>query len=254
MRTRLARPDRVLRLLDIAELPPAGPADPVEIVTASVTDPDAMALACQDVDAIIHLGGVSREDAWDRILEVNVDGTHTLLEAARAAGVPRIVLASSNHSVGFRRNTEGGAEGVGADTTPHPDTYYGFSKAAIEALGALYHHRFGMDVICIRIGTCFEKPWDERGLGLWMSPDDCALLLEACLSAPEPGYRIINGTSANTRKVFSLREAEELGYRPEDDAEKFAPDILGDQREPTIVGDYLGGAFTTTALGAPNPI
>lgn len=254
MRTRLAKPGRILRLLDIAEPAPAGPDEAVEIVTGSVTDPDAMAAACRDVDAIIHLGGLSREDTWDRILEINVDGTHTLLEAARAAGVGRIVLASSNHAVGFRRNDEGGADGVPADTTPRPDTYYGFSKAAIEALGSLYHSRFGMDVICVRIGTCFEEPWEERGLGLWMSPDDCGRLLEACLSAPAPGFRIINGVSANTRQVLSLREAEELGYRPQDDAEKFAQKILGDQRESTIVGDFLGGTFTVAELGSPNPL
>ena len=54
--------------------------------------------------------------------------------------------------------------------------YYGVSKAAIEALGSLYHSRFGMDVIVIRVGTLFESPLTlgKRGLVTWLSPDDGA--------------------------------------------------------------------------------
>ncbi len=142
-----------------------------------------------------------------------------------------------------------------ADTSPRPDTYYGVTKAAIEALGALYHHRFGMDVICVRIGSCFEAPWDVRGLSTWLSPDDCGRLFDACLTAPDPGYRIIWGVSDNTRRVVSLREAEELGYRSLDNAEKFAPE-LGAARpdQPSKDPVYVGGPFTTAPLGVPNPL
>lgn len=249
MRTRLARPGRVLRLLDIAPLDPAVPGEAVEILTGSITDPAAMARACADVDAIIHLGGISREDTWDRILEVNIDGTHTVLEAARTAGVPRVVLASSNHAVGFRTIGEAGPDGLPGDSSPRPDTYYGVSKAVIESLGSLYHSRFGMDVSCLRIGSCFLRPADVRQLSLWMSPDDCARLLEACLATEEPGYRVLWGVSANTRAVVSLREAEEIGYRSLDDAERYADRVpAGDL--PKLVG----GAFCDIELGHHNPL
>lgn len=255
LRTRLARADRVLRLMDITEPEPAGPGERVEIVTGSITDADALASACRDVDAILHLGGQSREDRWANILSTNIDGTHDVLEAARVAGVGRIVLASSNHAAGFRRPGEDGPGGLLADTSPRPDTYYGVSKAAIEALGALYHHRFDMDVVAIRIGTCFEKPWDVRGLSTWLSPDDAGRLFEACLSAPNPGYRIVWGVSDNTRRVVSLREAEELGYRSEDDAEKFADEVSPDQPDPdSPEAVFMGGGFTTAPLGVHNPL
>src|SRR4051812_40500320 len=104
MRTRLARPGRVLRLLDIADLGAAGPAE--QIVNGSVTDPAVMAAASAGVDAVIHLGGLSREAGWEQTVEVNIGGTRTVLEAARSAGVPRVILASSNHAVGFRRLDE----------------------------------------------------------------------------------------------------------------------------------------------------
>jgi uronate dehydrogenase len=255
MRTRLARPDRTLRLMDIAAPEPAGPHERVENLTGSINDADLLASACRGVDAIVHLGGQSREDTWANILSTNVDGTHNVLEAARVAGVSRIVLASSNHAAGFRRPGEDGPGGLLADTSPRPDTYYGVSKAAIEALGALYHHRFGMDVVCIRIGTCFEAPWDVRGLSTWLSPDDAGRLFEACLTAPNPGYRIVWGVSDNTRRVVSLREATELGYESADDAEKFADQVSQEVPAPgSPEAEFMGGGFTTAPLGVHNPL
>ncbi|GAB3496296.1 hypothetical protein GCM10027521_46080 [Amycolatopsis cihanbeyliensis] len=142
----------------------------METRTGSVADPDAMAGACAEVDAVTHLGGHSRENTWAETVEVNINGTHTVLEAARAARVPRVVLASSNHAVGFRHTAEAGERGLPADSSPRPDTYYGVSKAAIESLGSLYHSRFGLDVICVRIGSCFERPQEVRGPATWLSP------------------------------------------------------------------------------------
>ncbi|GAB0107436.1 NAD(P)-dependent oxidoreductase [Nocardia sp. JMUB6875] len=249
MRPRLARPDRVLRLLDLARLKPPAPGERVETVTGSLNDPAVMAAACADVDAVIHLGGISREDDWSRILEVNIDGTRTVLEAARAAGVRKVVLASSNHAVGYRRIGEAGPDGLPGESTPRPDTYYGVSKAALEALGSLYHERFGMDVSCLRIGSCFDRPADVRQLSLWLSPGDCARLLEACLAVEPPGYRVLWGVSANTRAVVSLREAEAIGYRSLDDAEHYADRVPAGE-----LPEHIGGAFLETPLGQVNPL
>lgn len=250
MRTRMARTGRVLRLLDL--VPVEGRAGE-EVLVGSVEDADVMARACRDVDAVLHFGGLSREAGWADILRVNVDGTRTVLEAARHAGVPRVVLASSNHAVGFRHVDEAGPDGLPADSSPRPDTYYGVSKAAMEALGSLYHSRFGMDVIAVRIGSCFETPLPlgVRGLATWLSPDDAARLFEACLEAPSPGFRVVWGVSDNTRRTFSLAEAERLGYHPRDDAESYADRL--DTGEPG--SDLVGGdAFTSCPLGEPNPL
>ncbi|MET9323550.1 NAD(P)-dependent oxidoreductase [Streptomyces sp. NPDC003038] len=251
---RLRRPGRVLRLMDVVPPGDALLAGPAEVVVGSVTDPSAMREACAGVDAVIHLAGLSREDTWEEILEANVVGTRVVLEAARSAGVGRVVLASSGHAVGFRTTEEAGAEGLPADSSARPDTYYGFSKAAMEALGSLYHSRFGMDVICVRIGSCFSRPPGPHGLRTWLSPDDAGRLFEACLTAESPGFRIVWGVSRNTRNIYSLREAEELGYRPADDAEVFAADLLAGL-DPQERADevYVGGRyFTVTAeLGVP---
>ncbi len=241
LRTRMARPGRVLRLLDVVPLKDAAGNEPVEVLpAASVTDLDAVRRAARGADAVIHLGGIPAEHRWEDILSVNVDGTRTVLEAARQEGVQRLVLASSNHAVGFERR----GDELRADTPPAPDTYYGFSKAALEALGNLYHHRFGMHVSCLRIGLCAEAPPDTAALPIWLSPDDMGRLAEAALTAD--GYRIVWGVSRNTRRWWSLAAGEAIGFRPQDDSEVFA------DRIPQVGDDeYLGGLFTNAPLGEP---
>ncbi len=241
LRPRLARPDRTLRLLDVAPLT-AGPGE--ETIQASITDLDAMTEACQGAEAVIHLGGKSGEDPWDRILEVNIHGGYVAFEAARRAGVGRVIYASSNHAVGFAPRA---SFPVPDYAFPAPDTYYGVSKVATEGLAAMYHHRYGLDAICVRILTCIERPATVRALSTWLSPDDAGRLFEACLAAPNPGYRVIFGVSANTRGGWvSLKEARSLGYEPHDDAEAYADEILAMQKlDPDDpVFRYLGGEFT----------
>ncbi|WP_254878835.1 NAD(P)-dependent oxidoreductase [Streptomyces sp. NA04227] len=238
------RKGRRLRLLDLSWAADDALAESGETVTGSVTDPEVMAAACAGTDAVIHLAGHPSERPWEEILAVNVDGTRTVLEAARAASVPRVVLASSVHAAGFRHI----GTGLAADSAPQPDTYYGFSKAAVESLGSLYHSRFGLDVICVRIGSCSPRPKDRHALGLWLSPDDAGRLFTACLTARSPGLRTVWGVSANTRGWCSLAEGTALGYRPVDDSERYAAELPADRTE----SPYLGGRlFTGTELGRP---
>jgi uronate dehydrogenase len=246
LRARLAAPGRTLRLVDIK---PVVATEGEEAVTASVTDHEAMVAACRGADAVIHLGGIPAEAPWELILDVNIRGTQTLFEAARVAGVPRVIFASSNHAVGF---TPLASAPIPDYAFPAPDTYYGVSKVAGEALGALYSRRHGMDVICVRILSCFDRPWNVRALSTWLSPDDAGRLFEACLSTPNPGFRVVFGVSRNTRGGWvSLDEARRLGYEPQDDAEVYATEIIAEQGEvrdddPSAL--YLGGDFTS-----PNP-
>jgi uronate dehydrogenase len=243
MRSRLAADDRILRLLDIGEQPAAAVGEQVEIVRASVTDMAAMQAACEGVDAVIHLGGHSLERPWPEILEVNINGTYIVLEAARQQGIKRVILASSNHAVGYVPRADGEA---GDYLFPRPDTNYGVSKVALEALGSMYADRYGMDVVCVRIGSCFEKPKDARMLATWLSPGDGARLFEACLSFPDPGFRVVWGISDNTRRWFSLDEARKLGYESQDDSETYAAEVIARHGEPdpdSHAARFLGGAW-----------
>ncbi|SEG53142.1 NADP-dependent aldehyde dehydrogenase [Actinacidiphila yanglinensis] len=270
LRPRLARPGRVLRLLDVAEIAPPGEGEDVEVVRASFTDPDAIDAACRAVDAVVHLGGLAGEESWERITEVNIDGTQRVLEAACRHRVPRVVLASSIHAAGFRtRDDAAGADEVRdataradpradlpADTAPRPDTYYGVGKAAMEALGSLHHSRFGIDVSCLRIGAFRPLPRAPEDLAAWLSPDDAGRLVEACLRAEPAGFRVLWGISRNTRRWWSLAEGEAIGYHPRDDAEDHRAALLDSgafdaaEFDPAAARNVrVGGNFCTMPLG-----
>jgi uronate dehydrogenase len=251
LRARLARQGRTLRLLDLAPLT-AGPAE--EVVRASVTDLAAMTAACAGADAVIHLAAQAAEASWEDIAAANIQGTYVVFEAARRAGTGRVVFASSNHAVGFTPATSFPT----ADYAfPAPDTYYGVSKVTGEALAALYHYRYGLAAICVRILSCFDRPRTVRQLSTWLSPDDAGRLFEACLTAPRPGFRVVYGVSANTRGGWvSLAEARALGYEPADDAERFAAEVIAASGEPDPADPvlaHLGGEYCLPAFDAPIP-
>jgi uronate dehydrogenase len=237
LRPRLVAPGRTLRLLDVVAPKPIAGAGAEETVVASVDDLDALTAACDGVDAIVHLGGESKEAPAEDVLRANAYGTYCLLEAARRAGVGRVVLASSSHAAGFHERDDSYPDGLPADLPPRPDTLYGWSKTAVESIGRLYVDRFGLDVICLRIGLWFPTPPQLRGLALWLSPDDGARLIEACVAVESPGYRIVWGISRNTRRWWSLAEGEAIGYFPKDDAEIFAEQYLAEYGEPDFRGD-----------------
>lgn len=212
-------------------------------LTAAAADA-VLADLLDGADAVVHLAGIPGEDDWSRILAANVDATQRVLQAARDAGVRRVVLASSNHATGFTRRPAHGP--LPADAPPRPDTFYGVSKVALEALGALYVERHGMDVVALRIGSFQPRPTGPRALATWLSPGDCVRLVHAALTAPSPGFAQVWGISANTRAWWSLAEGHALGYHPLDDAEAYAPEILAGV-EPDWTGDevlaLVGGHF-----------
>jgi uronate dehydrogenase len=239
-----------LRSLDVVPVPDPRPGE--EHVVADVTDPAAMAEAVSGASAVVHLAGVSSESTWAAVAHANIDGTHCVLEAARRAGVRRVVLASSNHATGF---TPRPAEGLLRETDgpSRPDTFYGVSKVAVEALGALYADRYGLDVVCLRIGTAAPEPTTTRHLSTWLSPRDQVSLVDAALRAPSPGFAVVWGVSANTRGWWDLTAARALGYEPADDAEAYAAALVAVHGEPDLadpVHGRVGGEFTTADFDA----
>jgi uronate dehydrogenase len=209
-------------------------------VLGDITSPDDLAAALDGVDAIVHLAGQPSEAPWPVIRDANIEGTLQVFEAARRAGVRRIVYASSNHAVGF---TPLGGE-LPADLPPRPDTLYGVSKVFGEALARYYVDRYGLQVACLRIGTFEDRPSHPRALATWLSPADCARLVDACLRAPNLDFALVWGISANTRRTWSLAAGRALGYQPADDAESYAAQVDGTDDVP-----LLGGRFATAEFG-----
>lgn len=212
-------------------------------VVGDITSPDDLDRAFAGADAIVHLAGVPSEAPWPRIRDANLDGLVQVFEAARRAGVGRVVYASSNHAVGFTPVTPA----LAPDAPPRPDTLYGVSKVFGEALGRYYADRYGMQVACLRIGTFADRPRDLRTLPTWLSPDDCARLVDACLRTTSLTYALVWGISANTRRTYDLAPGRALGYRPEDDSERYAADLPVPDPHPSDV--FVGGGFTDAGFG-----
>jgi len=208
-------------------------------VVGELTDPAALDAALAGVTAVVHLAGQPTEAPWPVIRESNIEGCFQLFEAARRAGVRRAVFASSNHAVGF---TPRGTAELPPDTPPRPDTLYGVSKAFGEALARYYSDRYGFAVACLRIGTFADRPPDHRSLASWLSPADCAELVDRCLRSPQLRYALIWGISANTSRWWSL--ANPVGYEPRSDAAAQPPSA-----PPAATDELVGGVFTTAAYG-----
>ena len=173
-------------------------------------------------------------------------------EAARRSGVQRVVLASSNHATGYTPRPDEGLL-TEADSPHRPDTYYGVSKVTMEALGSLYVDRYGLDVVCLRIGSAIPEPTSLRHLATWLSPTDAVGLVDAALSASAPGFAVVWGVSANTRRWWDLTAAEALGYRSVDDAERYAGALLVAHGEPDPadpVHARVGGEYATEEFDA----
>jgi uronate dehydrogenase len=240
-----------VRSLDVVEV--TGPRTGEEVLVADVTDLAALTAATSGAAAVVHLAGISGESDWPAVAHANIEGTYTVLEAARRTGVRRVVLASSNHATGF---TERPATGLlrEEDGFSRPDTYYGVSKVAGEALGALYADRYGLDVVCLRIGTQAPRPPDVRALATWLSPRDTVALTDAALRVPSPGFRVVWGVSANTRGWWDLTAARALGYDPQDDSEVHAEALVaayGEADPADPVHTRVGGRFTLPEFDAP---
>ena len=223
-------------LTDRAEIGDLAPGERFE--RAELADPAPWPDLAAGCDAIVHLGAVPDEAAFDVLAGPNLHGAFHVYEAARRAGVRRVVVASSGRVTGFYRV----GERLDGNTTPRPDGLYAATKAFSEALGRMYADKFGLEVVALRIGMFEERPQTERDLSTWLSHADARRLVRAALTGPVEGFLAVYGVSANTRSWWDLPPS--LGYEPADDAEDYAAEV-----EPGDGIPFQGGPNTARESG-----
>jgi uronate dehydrogenase len=184
------------------------------------------------------------------ILNANIIGCYNVFEAARRNGVKRILFPTSNHATGFYpRSTT-----IDHRVYPKPDSRYGVSKVFGEALGSLYADKYGMQFFMMRIGNVNAVPIDKRRLSILFTPRDLAQLVTIGIEHPDVRFEIVYGISGNKRAWYDNSNAFRLGYKPQDDSEKWAAEILA--KEPPggdpIAEKHQGGVFCV-AEDIPNP-
>ena len=193
-----------------------------------------------EVDAVVDLATGSTVDlSWDQV-EADINGRVNILEAARLQGVRRYIFASSSHATGMYELDEpyasivaGAYDGldpasvplIGTDWPLRPDSPYGVGKAFSEAAVRYYSDQYGISCICLRIGTVRreDRPKVPRHYATLLTHSDLIRLVGCALGAsPELRYGVYYGVSANTWRFWDISNAtEELGYEPQDDAERF---------------------------------
>ncbi|AKS09115.1 NAD-dependent epimerase/dehydratase family protein [Pseudomonas trivialis] len=231
----------IVRSSDISPMAPShGEHD--EVINCNLADKAAVLALATDVDAIVHLGGISVERSFEEILEANIRGTFHIYEAARQHGIKRIVFASSNHVTGFYPQDAQ----LDAHSQRRPDGYYALSKAYGEDLATFYFHRYGIETVSLRIGSSFPAPRNLRMMSTWLSYADLQHLVERALLSSEVGHSVVYGMSANREQWWNNRHAQHLGFTPQDSSEVFRAEVEQQPRPAADAPDSLfqGGAFT----------
>ncbi len=241
LRPRLASLAKTLRISDVAPLGVAAAHE--EIVPCDLGNGVEMQALLEGCEAVIHLGGMSLDGPFSPILNANILGVHNLYEAARIHGIKRIFFASSNHAIGFHKQSES----LNGSSALRPDGNYGVSKAYGEMTAQFYWDRYGIETVSARIGSSFPKPLDRRMMCTWLSYDDLFSLVSCTLSAATVGHTVVYGASANQHTWWNNDHAKHLGWTPKDTSEIFRAEI---ESLPPVAADdpvsvFQGGKFTT---------
>lgn len=235
----------IVRVSDIVSMGDAAAHEETNVV--DLADRDAVMHMVEGVDAIVHLGAISIDAPFDDLLEANIRGTYNLYEAARKHRVKRIVFASSNHAIGFHPVTDV----LDADAPQRPDSLYGVTKCFGESLSRYYYDRFGIETVCLRIGSSFEAPKNSRMLVTYLSYRDFIELVRCSLFTNRVGHAVVYGASDNPVKWWDNTKAGFLGFLPRDSSIQFS------ERFPVTAPNadfddpaqrFQGGAFV---LGEP---
>ena len=212
--------------------------DGVRCFQADVADAEAIKPAFAGQDVVVHLAAYLGSDDWQGQLAGNVIGTYNVFEAARLAGVKRVVFASSGNAVrGFEQVAPYAAIAAGRyDEVPEgfprvthemtwPSRIYGAAKIWGEALGRHFADAHGLSVLCVRIGMVRkeDRPQLPRDYAIYLSHRDVVQILTQCIEAPDDlRYDVFMATSNNQWGYRDLEHARQvLGYAPQDSADTF---------------------------------
>lgn len=202
-----------------------------EQVNASITDYDAILPAFDSIDVVVHLAAFRADDPIGDLLRTNIDGTYNTFRAAVECGVRRVVFASSGGVIRGYLGSDSLPNSEKAQSlfpldggvTMRPVRPYDATKASGESIARVFHEKFDLEAICVRIGKCVEDdlPMDGLVRPLWVSQRDITQLLTRCVEYQgSPGFEIFYGMSDNRPSVVDLTRSKQVfGYEPQDGCE-----------------------------------
>jgi nucleoside-diphosphate-sugar epimerase len=201
---------------------------PGRLFNADLSDYEQIASvisAISDLRIIVHLAADANPEAtWQSVLKNNIVATRNLFEAAKQKRVKRIVFASSNHVTGgyLPWDLSTNPRMITTADPIRPDSDYGTSKAFGEAVARQYHELYGVESICLRIGTVLahnDPRKDNLFLTTWLSHDELVQLVKKSISSENIKFGIYYVVSNNKGRFWDISNAEqELDFHPQDDA------------------------------------
>jgi len=135
---------------------------PVRVLTGDIRDRHIVAHACRGMDLVFHQAAIRITHCAEDprlALEVLADGTFNVVEAAAAAGVGKLVAASTASVYGL-------ADQFPTPETQHPynnRTLYGAAKVFLEGLLRSYHDMTGLDYVALRYFNVYGPRMDTHG-------------------------------------------------------------------------------------------
>lgn len=197
-----------------------------DAVVGSITDPAAVQAALSGVHTLIHLAATPDDDDFmTQLLPNNIVGVYLVLEAARAAGVQRAILASSGQVVWNQRST--GPWPIPVDTQVTPRYWYAAAKVFLEAAGRSFSDaQYIPSVIAVRLGWCPRDQdhvrliaAEEWAQNVYLSPADAGRFFAHAVQAKaDLPWAVVYVTSKPpTKELVDLKPTRELfGYAPRD--------------------------------------
>ncbi|MES3035477.1 MAG: NAD(P)-dependent oxidoreductase [Gemmatimonadota bacterium] len=143
-----------------------------------------------DVDAVVHLAGQAKPAPVDVLRRRNVEVLEWLLEEMRAAGVRRLVYASSMHVMGGYSRFER----VTLDRPPMPSDAYGASKIEAESRIRSAALQSPLDALVLRMGHVTTDVATAEP-GNWLAADDLARLIVIGLTHPHLGVATVHAVT-----------------------------------------------------------
>lgn len=179
-------------------------AEQIELVEGDIRDIDVVKNAASGCTAIFHeaaLGSVPRS-VKDPVTshDVNVNGTINVLEAARAAGVKRVIFAGSSSAYGDQPTSP-----KHEDMVPMPISPYAAGKVACEAYMRGYAAVYGLETLCLRYFNVFGSFQDPSGAYAAVIP----IFVSKLLQGESP---VIDGDGQQTRDFCFVQNVCEANW------------------------------------------
>lgn len=223
------------------------PVSGIPCLQADINDAAAIKPAFAGMQMVLHLSAHTEDVfSWEGTMATTVMGSLNVYRAAQEAGVQRVVFMSTgstmcayewDDNLPYGKLARGEYDKVSTpwpllddQDMPRPDSPYGVGKLFGEACGRYFADKFGMSVLCIRLGAVLDtdQPKLVRHFPGYLSQSDAVQMIDKCLAAPASlKYGIFDAISENQYRWRDTSPAKEiLGWQPTGTADRFDPDAL----------------------------